>query len=56
MNEKKKIELVGVKARYAKTGIDRYDGNPLIEALPTLPQRRIDFNFFVEHMPPRGYA
>ncbi len=40
------------KARYNKTGIPRWDGNPLIEALPTLPKLPSDFGRFVEHDPP----
>jgi hypothetical protein len=40
------------KARYKKTGIPKWDGNPLIEALPRLPDDLADFSDFVEQSPP----
>jgi hypothetical protein len=46
-----KPSAVIADAAYTRTGVERYDGNPLIEALPKLPQKRIDFDDFVEYMP-----
>ena len=40
-------------AVYKKTGVVRWDGNPLIEALPKAPDDRIDFDVSVEYMPPK---
>jgi energy-coupling factor transporter ATP-binding protein EcfA2 len=42
-----------IDAVYVKTGVERHDGNPLIEALPKLPQRIIEFDNLVEYMPPK---
>lgn len=40
-------------AVYTETGVLRWDGNPLIEALPKLPDNRVDFDVSVEYMPPK---
>jgi hypothetical protein len=42
-----------VKAEYTKTDVDRYRGNPLIEALPALARDLVEFDSFVENIPPK---
>jgi hypothetical protein len=53
MTNTKAMSPVIVEAKYSKTGVDRYNGNPLIEALPAPPQCRAEFDSFVEHTPPK---
>lgn len=40
-----------VPAKYAKTGVRRYDGNPFIEALPQLPETRESFLLQLSNYP-----
>lgn len=40
-----------VPARYTKTGVRRYDGNPFIEALPQLPDTRRSFLLQLSNYP-----
>jgi hypothetical protein len=42
-----------VKAEYTKTDVDRYHGNPLIEALPALARDLREFDSFIENIPPK---
>lgn len=46
------MPIFTVKAKYTDTEVDRYRGNPLIEALPALLRGKAEFDSFVENIPP----
>src|ERR1700761_2716599 len=50
---KKKTSVGMIDAVYKETGSTRYDGNPLIEALPQLPPNRSGFDYWMEYLPPK---
>lgn len=45
------INYVSIPANYQPTGVRRYDGNPFIEALPRMEERKNDILARIEHYP-----